>query len=314
MREILTKILVNRYVILIAVVALLLFMIIINGLNNMLFADTGSEEYHVDQSNVQLDKVSTYTDRGDRITVSEAVENEDIIKNFVAYCNEGKTQEAYSLLSDDCKEVLYPTEEDFINDYFSYYFQEQKEVGTELAYNENGVEVYRVQLHKNSIETGVIDTEPKTDVYSITKDSQGIKKLGINKFVKTERINRSEEYKGIKITLKRRDIFENEEFDTFEVDNASSKRISLRTGENIKTIFMESENGTTYVAPGNEINDLDIIVKGKDKKEVRIRFAREYRPANRVNAVVFSDIVPDYDIFAEDPKNLKTIYTIKIKM
>ncbi len=312
MRDIITKILVNRYVILIAVIAILLLMIIMNGLNNMLFADSRNKEYTVDTTDVQMDKVSTYTDRGDQITVKEAVENEDTIKKFVSYCNEGNTKEAYNLLSDDCKEVLYPSEETFVEEYFNYYFQEQKEVGTDLTKNESGVEVYKVKLYKNSIETGEIDNQPFSDIYSVTKDAEGNKKLGINKFIKSEVNSHSEEYKGIKITLLRRDIFEDEEFDTFEVDNTTEKRISIRTGEGLRTIYMQSENDSTYVAPGNEINDLDAIVKAKAKKQIKIRFSRGFNPSNRVNAIVFSDVVPDYDIFVDNPKNLKTIYTIKI--
>ena len=314
MRDILTKILVNRYVILIAIVALLLFMLIVNGINNMLFSDDGSDKYIVDKSNVQVDKVSTYTDRGDRITVNQALENEDVIRKFVGYCNEGKTKEAYELLSNDCKNVLYESEEDFINDYFNYYFKEEKEVGIELIKNENGIEVYRIKLYKNSIETGEIDNQPFTDIYSVMKDSSGSKKISINKFIKTERVNRAEEYKGVKITLVRRDIYEDEEYDTFEVDNTTDKRISIRTGEGLRTIYMQSERGSTYVAPGNEINDLEAIVKAKSKKEIKIRFSRGYNPANRVTAIVFGDVVPDYDVFEENPKNLKTTYTIKIKI
>ena len=314
MRDILTKILVNRYVILIAIIALLLFMIIVNGVNNALFDTAESEKYTVDESNVQIDKVSTYTERGERITVDEALENEDIIRKFVSYCNERKTKEAYSLLSDDCKEVLYPSEEDFINDYFNYYCKEEKEVGIELIKKEDELEVYRIKLYKNSIETGEVDDQPFSDIYSVMKDSSGNKKISINKFIKTERINKAEEYKGIKITLVKRDIYEDEEYDTFEVNNTTDKKISIRTGENLRTIYMQSERGSTYVAPGNEINDLEAIVKAKSKKEIKIRFSRGYNPSNRITAVVFDDIVPDYDVFKENPKNLKTIYTIKIRL
>ena len=316
MRDIITKILLNRYIILFTLVGFFILMLILNGLNNMLLSSGNADDNAntIVQSEVATDKLSVKTDDGSSIKKQDAIENEDIIESFIKSCNDGDVASAYNMLSEDCKELIYPSQETFANEYRNLYFDTKRECGKDLAYNGEDTEIYRIQLYKSSIETGEIDTSPISDYYTIIKDENGNKKLNINRYIKTEYTDKSEEYKGIKIRLTRRDIYFDEEYCTFMVENSTSNSISLRTGDSLKTIYMVANNLTTYVAPGNEINDLTSMVEAKQNKEVRIRFNKGYRGMDDITAIVFSDIVPDYKTFSTDPKNLKSIYTIKIKL
>ena len=44
------------------------------------------------------------------------------LDTFVQYCNEGKINEAYNLLSDDCKAQMYTNVEDFKTRYYNHVF------------------------------------------------------------------------------------------------------------------------------------------------------------------------------------------------
>ena len=55
--------------------------------------------------------------------ISENQETEiGVIDDFINYCNENNLQSAYDLLTDECKEEMYPTLEDFQESYYNQVF------------------------------------------------------------------------------------------------------------------------------------------------------------------------------------------------
>ena len=50
----------------------------------------------------------------------------ETLDEFINYCNDNKVNEAYNLLSEDCKNQLYPTVEQFKENYYKYIFNINK--------------------------------------------------------------------------------------------------------------------------------------------------------------------------------------------
>lgn len=97
--------------------------------------------------------------------------NETLIKNFIDYCNNANSESAYSMLTDKCKENMYPTLQDFIVNYYSSKFSTIKNY-TITKYNSY---IYKIDLKESSINTGKLSENTIQDFIVI----QG-NKLNIN--------------------------------------------------------------------------------------------------------------------------------------
>lgn len=62
----------------------------------------------------------------DTKTNQKTINYKDIIESFLYYCTNNKPADAYDLLSNNCKEVLYPTQQLFEEMYYHKIFQEKK--------------------------------------------------------------------------------------------------------------------------------------------------------------------------------------------
>lgn len=64
---------------------------------------------------------------GDEMSSSQE-EQIQIIDTFVDYCNKGDVESAYQLLTDECKQEMYPQLDNFINSYYNETLQIQKKM------------------------------------------------------------------------------------------------------------------------------------------------------------------------------------------
>ncbi len=66
---------------------------------------------------------------GTSISEKKLKKDTDVIDNFFKYCNEGNIENAYNLLTDECKEEMYPTIDEFKKEFITttYLVKEKKE-------------------------------------------------------------------------------------------------------------------------------------------------------------------------------------------
>ena len=63
---------------------------------------------------------------GKQLSGERLKNDSEIINKFLNYCNEGNLNEAYNILTDECKEEMYPTIDDFKKIYYDNTFGEKK--------------------------------------------------------------------------------------------------------------------------------------------------------------------------------------------
>ena len=85
---------------------------------------------------------------GDNLRGEKAIEVSSVISTFIDNCNNRKIEEAYNLLTDDCKQELYPTLETFKNNYVRRLFSIKKLYNIQLWMAEEGY-TYRVELRND---------------------------------------------------------------------------------------------------------------------------------------------------------------------
>lgn len=105
------------------------------------------------------------------------IQIENTIKKFIDYCNSGETEKAYNMLTDKCKEDMYPSLQNFVDNYYTNKFSTSKNyIITKInAY------VYKVDLKECSVNTGKL-SEYSIQDFIIVQDN----KLNINEDIEKD--------------------------------------------------------------------------------------------------------------------------------
>ena len=102
-------------------------------------------------------------------------EAKKIIDNFVTYCNNGEIEEAYNLLSEECKEELFPDLETFKNNYHSKIFTDYKMYNLMAWINSDNCFTYKVEITEDILTTGGASELNIEDYYTIVKNNNEYK-------------------------------------------------------------------------------------------------------------------------------------------
>lgn len=110
------------------------------------------------------------------ITKEEDKDNKEIIEKFLKYCADDNIKEAYSMLSENCKNGLYPTQEQFKTKYYNKIFNQKRETKVEIIDNET----YKITFLEDILESGKIDGRESLEDYYKIEQYIGENKIYIN--------------------------------------------------------------------------------------------------------------------------------------
>jgi len=90
---------------------------------------------------------------GDNVTDTAGTDVTQIIDDFISSCNNGKPEDAYNLLSDSCKTLIYPTLQDFENNYYNKIFSSFKRYSLQAWITGSAGYTYMVNFKEDSLAT-----------------------------------------------------------------------------------------------------------------------------------------------------------------
>lgn len=225
---------------------------------------------------------------GSTVGKEDTQENTKIIENFITYCNDGKVEEAYALLSQDCKTEIFPTLQSFSNDYYKDIFTEKKSYDLESWFND-GVVTYKIKIIKDILSSGKVEDEYIEDYYTVIEENKE-KKLNINNFVNKEEENKEKEINGIKFTIIDKYIYMDYEKYTVKIENNSDSKVTVDTKQSTETVYITDQNGVKYGWYGHEIQNEKLALNGEKNVELKITFNKMYNPKRRNKSISFTDI------------------------
>ena len=212
----------------------------------------------------------------------------DIIETFIEYCNNGQVSEAYQLLSEDCKNELFSTEEEFYNNYYKDIFTEKKSYDVEL-WSSSGLTTYKIKILSNIMASGSVSNEFIEDYYSIVVEN-GESKLNIKNFVNNVEINKTKSIENIDFNVLSKQYYIDYEIVEIEVKNNSDKKVVLDTKENTETVFIEDTSGVEYPWYGHEVADNLLEIESGQTRSLKIKFNKMYNPNRKDGSIHFEDI------------------------
>lgn len=279
----------NRKMILVIVGTIVAVIVLIQVLNSYYKNNTKDKSSSTNNSTTAYNTNNYSIITQEKIDGNTAEESADLIKNFFDYCNNEKVEEAYNILSNNCKEELFPTVNEFKEKYYNKIFTEIRRYDTVLWINTKTRNTYRVEIMSDLLATGQRESMPIEDYYTIVNED-GEYKLNINRFIGKEEINISENQSNIIVTIVSKKMYVDYELYEIKIENKTSNKIIFNTKENTNSIYLQDENGLKYIAFLNEIanNELDIPMEAS--RTLQIKFNRGYKPAIDIEKVVFEDI------------------------
>ena len=234
-------------------------------------------------------------------TVSESKLKNDmkIIDEFLNLCNNKKFEDAYKLVSTDCKNNLFTTYEIFKKTYCDKIFNTYKTYTTE---NWNG-NTYKVRITEDPLATGKTSNDMSIQDYMTIVEENNEEKLNINNYIWRNKINAVNTKSNVKIEVISRDTFAEYEVYNIRVTNNSDKTLYLDDGEKTSTIYIEDSKGLKYNAASGEIIYSTLKIRPGSTVEYAIKYTNTYRASRKIKKLVFANLILDYDKYIKNPNN-----------
>ena len=211
----------------------------------------------------------------------------DVIKNFIDYCNERNYEEAYNMLTQNCKEIIFPNLETFINEYAEKIFNEKRDYNVQ-AWKAN---IYRVKYTKDLLANGkTTDSDFIEDYISVNGE-----KLNINNYLGTNTIKSNEEKANVTIDVQKIDYYMDYIDIKLKIKNERKTSIMLNDRDNSENIYVEDDGELKYTAFLHELTDEEFIIGAGQEKEISIRFDIPYNKSGDLKSLNMMNMIADYE-------------------
>ncbi len=239
---------------------------------------------------------------GGSVSSTKLKRDTDIINKFVKYCNEGDVNSAYDLLTDECKEEMFSSVEEFNDIYYLRLFGNEKKMYTIENWAGN---VYQVRFSGDILSTGNLNNNETNEDYITVVKQNNEDKLNINNYIGRKKDNKTTEYKNIKFTITSIDTYMDYEVYNLTIENNSEDDILLDTNDDNKSVYLLDGRGMKYYFHNSEIIENLLLVRGKLTNELQIKFSNSYSSSRKIETLVFSKLVLNYEDYKENSQEYK---------
>lgn len=249
-----------------------------------------------EESNVDI-KSNISTVQGEVISSQILNKHTQLISEFLDFCNENEIENAYNMLSDECKVELYKNSQDFYDNYVKNIIADGNK---KIATIENWIgATYKVNFKDDMMATGNTSTKSTEDYITIVKDD----KINISNFIGKEKINKkSTQYNGVEITVVEKSIYMDYEEYTIKIFNGTNNRILIDSLESTKKMYITDNNDMKYYARTHEISNSLLKIPTKATSELKIKYTRSYSASRTIKSLVFEGLILDYNEYMNGNK------------
>ena len=284
------------------VIGIILLIILVLQIVNYVYSKRSEEDQATPNNTINNEKTYnslTLEENQSVVSGEDLSENQeeriDVLNQFIEYCNQQNTEEAYKLLTDECKEEMYPTVEDFKTSYYDSVFGGVKKNVSIENWVDN---TYKVQIMEDFLSSGSYNKENTLQDYiTIERTDEEQYKLNINNYIDRIEIQEEKEDRNIKIEVVKKDIYMDYITFDFKVTNNSSTAILLNDIDNIEGMYIEDSNGIQYTAYTHELSNELLTLQPNEERNIKIKYYCKYVSTKEINKVVFSDMILDYDMY-----------------
>ena len=285
------------------VVVVVLISTIVNILNSLRKNNTVENvelSTNIQQTDTSIGNFTDiYVEDNESVVTGESIGSSHIntigtIEQLVQLCNEQKVEEAYNLLSDECKEEVYPSLESFRNNYYNTIFNgKKKNISVENWANN----IYKVTFEDDALSTGVYTAEGAIQDYiTVVSTDNNELKLNINNYIGRREINKTNNaVSGVEITALNTDTYMDYQTFTFRVKNNTNKTILLDDKFSTDNMYITDSNGNQYTAYIHELSEAQLTVTPGETKDVTIKYYSRYGTTKTITQIIFNKVILNYN-------------------
>ncbi len=293
-----------RFFIIIAIVLIVFF--ILRILNNKAIVDTENAKIEYEKiksqySNIDRSNITALSENSnDKLNKSIEVDR-NVLDEFFGFCNKKDVESAYNLLTDECKELVYPNIESFKKLYYNPIFNGKQKIYYAQSWIMVGsTYTYEVTIMNDYLSTGKKEGDVIKDYYTVMTVGDS-KKINIGEYTGRKVINREIKKKDITAKINYVDRYMDYEIYNITFENNNDSTVYIDTKEKKDTIYLKDENDLKYYAYMYEINSDDLKLYPKNKKNINIKFNKLYSGSSnrKIRKIIFSNIQKTVDKKAE---------------
>lgn len=221
-------------------------------------------------------------------TKENVKKDKEIIKNFIDFCNDNNIEEAYNLLSQQCKDELYKNINDFYNKYYKNIFNEKKSYDIENWASSKNI-TYKVKYLNDIMSSGTVNDEYIEEYITVVTENNE-KKLNVNQFIEKEELNLKRETDNLNITVVNKYVYY--DYEEYEIifENNTDKNIILDTKENTESVYIEDTKDVKYTWFGNEVPNSYLNLNSGESKRLRLKFNEIYTGKKTDSTIYLTDV------------------------
>lgn len=229
-----------------------------------------------------------------------AEENYNLIATFIQYCNNHETQQAYNLLTEECKENLYPRLENFEKNYVYMMFQEKRQADIQSWTGNSNQYTYLVKLTGDIMATGNTKAQEYEDYITVEREKQ---KLNINRYIGRQKIEKTQEIENLNFEVNFVDRYKDYEIYDLKVSNPTNQEVILDDLESTTSTYIETNKETKISCLNYEVGRSSFYLDVGIAKTMKLRFMKQYNTNIVDEKLVFSSAILD----AEKKEDKKSI-------
>ena len=249
----------------------------------------------------QHGSVVPYADESSAISspgeVSEKYQEQfgNLLDQFLTYCTEHNPTAAYNLLSTQCKNLMYPTQESFQSLYYNEKFDGNKSYSFQSWSMDDGNYIYLVQIFDNQLASGQSSNSKYIEDYITITPEEDLLKINVNGYIDREEVYKTASNDLITANVTLVDNYMESKTYTINLKNNTEDTIILDTRENPQTTYLIDANGNKVYALLYQNNESDLTLAPSEAKTIQISFKATYRNGLEISNIEFTNIVREQD-------------------
>lgn len=306
----------NRVKIWIIVISIIIAFTLIQSLNKAIREENINKSKNLIEQQQNEQNTKNYKNESKSMvsggSVAETKQNQygNLIEQFLKYCINGEPEKAYDLLSEDCKKVVYPSEELFEDLYYDGKFNSNKKYSFQ-SWSSSEIYIYLVKIYDNMLTTGKDNTSNYLQDYFTIVEENGNCKINIGGFLRVKNIQKTTTKDNITILIKDIYVYMDYQIYNLEISNGTDNTIKLINNNSSNTIGLKDSNGIEFNALLNENVEDDFIIEKNKKQNLQIKFSNPYQVGIGIKEMEFLGIIKNYEPYTNNTD--KEIIDIKVK-
>lgn len=306
----------NREIFFIGLAMIVFIFIIIQVLNAIVGRPNEETGYNTEENSstnsTTISEPSTSVITGETMSEEETTSITNTIKQFVEYCNNGEIENAYNMLTDECKTLIYPTIESFTQNYYQRIFYINRMYSLENWYDDGSLYTYYIKYTEDVLASGNLNSEDNKGDYITVVETENDYRLNISSYVGREMMNDKVNSDNIVITVNWLDMYMDYTIANLSVTNNRESDISLDTKDGNYTMYMYDTNNVKYNSFLHENSEEQLRVRNGLTNTINIKFNKMYNPERELRGVIFSNVVLNYEDYISGTSEKNSI-TIKLE-